>query len=92
MAAGEAGGASFSKPIKWKSRRRLLTPTFHYDILKDFVQVYNKHAATLTGKFDALVGKGYINIARKLNVIRQQLLQDNKTKTADENRNLVFLL
>lgn len=29
----------FSQPDKWKPRRKLLTPTFHYDILKDFVEV-----------------------------------------------------
>ncbi|KAI6207333.1 Cytochrome P450 4V2 [Aphelenchoides fujianensis] len=51
-----------SKPKKWRPRRKLLTPTFHYDILKDFVQVYNRHAKTLLGKFDQLVGGGYTDI------------------------------
>lgn len=50
-------GLLTSKPDKWRPRRKLLTPTFHYDILKDFVQVYNRHAKTLVSKFDALAEK-----------------------------------
>lgn len=52
----------FSEPEKWRPRRKLLTPTFHYDILKDFVCVYNKHAKTLVSKFDSYVGGGFRNI------------------------------
>ncbi|CAD5231104.1 unnamed protein product [Bursaphelenchus xylophilus] len=51
-------GLLISKPEKWRPRRKLLTPTFHYDILKDFVQVYNRHAATLLSKFDKLSETG----------------------------------
>uniref|UniRef100_A0A0N5BAY0 Cytochrome P450 n=1 Tax=Strongyloides papillosus TaxID=174720 RepID=A0A0N5BAY0_STREA len=50
-------GLLISKPDKWKPRRKLLTPAFHYDILKDFVFVFNKHAKTLVGKFDKLSNK-----------------------------------
>uniref|UniRef100_A0A915ISX8 Cytochrome P450 n=1 Tax=Romanomermis culicivorax TaxID=13658 RepID=A0A915ISX8_ROMCU len=32
---------------KWRGRRKLLTPTFHYDILKDFLVVFNKQAEIL---------------------------------------------
>uniref|UniRef100_A0A914W196 Uncharacterized protein n=1 Tax=Plectus sambesii TaxID=2011161 RepID=A0A914W196_9BILA len=55
-------GLLISEPEKWRPRRKLLTPTFHYDILKDFVCVYNKHAKTLVGKFDSYVGGGFRNI------------------------------
>ncbi|CAD6193406.1 unnamed protein product [Caenorhabditis auriculariae] len=43
-------GLLISKPDKWRPRRKLLTPTFHYDILKDFVEVYNRHGTTLLNK------------------------------------------
>ncbi|VDK80858.1 unnamed protein product [Onchocerca ochengi] len=55
-------GLLVSEPKKWRSRRRLLTPTFHYDILKDFVDVYNKHGQTLMRKFRALCGDQYNDI------------------------------
>uniref|UniRef100_A0A1I7XI86 Cytochrome P450 n=1 Tax=Heterorhabditis bacteriophora TaxID=37862 RepID=A0A1I7XI86_HETBA len=48
---------AFSDPDKWRPRRKLLTPTFHYDILKDFVEVYNRHARTLIEKFKKLSEK-----------------------------------
>ena len=47
-------GLLISKPDKWRPRRKMLTPTFHYDMLKDFVEVYNRHAATLISKFHEL--------------------------------------
>lgn len=48
----------FRKPDKWRPRRKLLTPTFHYDILKDFVEVYNRHGRTLLSKFEKQADKG----------------------------------
>ena len=38
---------SFSDGAKWKKRRKLITPTFHFRILNDFIQVCEEQAAIL---------------------------------------------
>ena len=37
----------FSNGSKWKTRRRLITPTFHFRILNDFIQVFDEQAGIL---------------------------------------------
>lgn len=34
----------FRRYDEWKPRRKLLTPTFHYDILKNFVHIFNSQS------------------------------------------------
>nr|AIT16229.1 cytochrome P450 family 4 protein [Sternaspis scutata] len=43
---------------KWKMRRRLLTPTFHFRILYDFLQVFNEQSAIMVQRLEKQVDKG----------------------------------
>ena len=37
----------FRKTEEWRPRRKLLTPTFHYEILRNFVHVFNHQSEVL---------------------------------------------
>ncbi|XP_066292794.1 cytochrome P450 4F6-like [Branchiostoma lanceolatum] len=44
----------------WKVRRRLLTPAFHFDILKQYVSVYNREATEMISKLLETTKRGQI--------------------------------
>ncbi|XP_073697831.1 cytochrome P450 4V8 isoform X1 [Garra rufa] len=46
---------------KWRHRRKLLTPTFHFSILNEFLEVMNEQAEVLIDKLEKQAGKGPFN-------------------------------
>ncbi|KYO46087.1 hypothetical protein Y1Q_0021662 [Alligator mississippiensis] len=46
---------------KWRTRRKMITPTFHFTILNDFLEVMNEQANVLADKFEKCVDKEPFN-------------------------------
>ncbi|XP_072563266.1 cytochrome P450 4V8 isoform X1 [Paramormyrops kingsleyae] len=46
---------------KWRNRRKMLTPTFHFSILTEFLEVMNEQAEVLMGKLEKAAGQGPFN-------------------------------
>jgi cytochrome P450 family 4 len=42
---------------KWHERRKIITPAFHFKILEEFVEIFNKHGEILVEKLKNLNGK-----------------------------------
>ncbi|XP_012499451.1 PREDICTED: cytochrome P450 4V2 [Propithecus coquereli] len=46
---------------KWRSRRKMLTPTFHFTILEDFLDIMNEQANILVNKLEKHVNQEAFN-------------------------------
>jgi len=59
---------------KWKKRRKLITPTFHFTILNDFIQVCEEQAAILVSHLEEKVNKGVFDIMRYIALLTLDII------------------
>ena len=59
-------GLVTSNKSKWKHRRKILTPAFHFRILQDFAPVMNEQADVLVRKVRKLISEGKTSPYRNL--------------------------
>ncbi|XP_058919103.1 cytochrome P450 4F2-like [Kogia breviceps] len=55
-------GLLLSSSDKWSSCRRMLTPAFHFNILKPYVKIFTKSADIMHGKWQRLVTEGHAHL------------------------------
>ncbi|XP_063810371.1 ultra-long-chain fatty acid omega-hydroxylase-like isoform X2 [Pseudophryne corroboree] len=53
-------GLLLSRGEKWSQHRRLLTPAFHFDILKHYVKIFNQSTDIMHAKWHRLCGEGLV--------------------------------
>ncbi|KAK6622117.1 hypothetical protein RUM44_001924 [Polyplax serrata] len=55
-------GLLTSTGTKWKTRRKIITPTFHFKILQDFLPIFDSKGQILLEKLSTKVGKGPFDV------------------------------
>lgn len=79
---------------KWKSRRRMLTPAFHFKILEDFVAPMNKMARKTAARIADRVNEPWIDVvpmaaACALDVLLETIMGVSNSKDGSESQRYV---
>jgi len=82
-------GLLTSSGDKWKVRRRLITPSFHFSILQDFLDVMNEQAKVMVEQIEkSLKTRNEIDLAKKITLCALDIICETamgQTVNAQEN-------
>ncbi|XP_002736397.3 leukotriene-B4 omega-hydroxylase 3-like [Saccoglossus kowalevskii] len=62
-------GLLISSGNKWSRNRKLLTPGFHFDILRPYVKVFNECAITMTDKWSTMCDTGPLEMFQHISLM-----------------------
>ncbi|NXP16706.1 CP4V2 protein, partial [Scytalopus superciliaris] len=75
---------------KWRSRRKMITPTFHFEILNDFLEVMNEQGSILVEKLEKHVDKEPFNVFMDITLCALDIICETamgKNVGAQKNKN-----
>lgn len=75
-------GLLTSSGDKWKSHRKILTPSFHYKILEEFVPVFDSASKILVKKLEAEVGNSSFNVYDYITLLTLDIICDTAMGTS----------
>lgn len=63
------GGLVTSSKAKWKTRRKILTPAFHFRILGDFLPVINEQSTVLIDKIRSIITNDHMDERSAIDIV-----------------------
>ncbi|KAK2552814.1 Cytochrome P450 4V2 [Acropora cervicornis] len=87
-------GLLLSDGSKWRMRRKLITPTFHFRILNDFIKVFEEQAKILVSRLQGTVNQGVFNIMPYISLCTLDIIcitSMNSSPNAQENSNSPYV-
>lgn len=70
-------GLLLSKGKKWHNRRKILTPAFHFKILEEFVDIFDKQSDILVGSLKKLSNGQVFNIHNHITLMALDIVCGN---------------
>jgi cytochrome P450 family 4 len=61
---------------KWFARRKIITPTFHFKILEQFVEIFDKQSNTLVEKLRKYKDQAHFDIFDKISLFALDVINE----------------